>query len=335
MPPGSTGEGGRYRCSCPRPATRKSPAAENLRLLTKPTWRGQDKVRGSHSLLLPPREGDLHREIPHSPAPPSPTSPFIPTGCPRGAPASEIPHHTSRASRWRCRSLEQRRDCHAPRPEEGSRTLPDTHPQTPAPKQPPHTCSQEVTVAQGSHRRYPVWLLQALGVLHAVCLPGQHQWLLLRQSPQGYGPAREGRGEGAEGGTTCPPWALALPPAHPSSAPDTMCSSLMSWIQSMEPLQREQATTISYKRALGSYLGDKGSLRHQCPQSASRLLVMLGTLTALPQPDLPAHSPLSNPRPTGARKTRAVTPRGSSRAARCRPVPPPSHSTPGSGCPAP
>lgn len=57
VPPGGAGEGPQYRCSCPRLATRKSPAAEKLRLLTKPTWRGQGRVRGSCSLLLPPREG--------------------------------------------------------------------------------------------------------------------------------------------------------------------------------------------------------------------------------------------------------------------------------------
>lgn len=28
--------------------------------------------------------------------------------------------------------------------------------------------------------------------------------------------------------------------SYPSSAPDTMCSSLMSWMQSMEPLEEEQ-----------------------------------------------------------------------------------------------
>lgn len=62
-PPGSTREGEQYRCSCPVPATRKSPAAENLRLFTKPTWRGQGRmkgqgrVRGSHRLLLLPKKG--------------------------------------------------------------------------------------------------------------------------------------------------------------------------------------------------------------------------------------------------------------------------------------
>lgn len=55
--PGSTRERGQYRCSCPTPATKKSPAAENLRLLTKPTWRGQGRVRGSHRLLLLPKKG--------------------------------------------------------------------------------------------------------------------------------------------------------------------------------------------------------------------------------------------------------------------------------------
>lgn len=70
-------------------------------------------------------------------------------------------------------------------------TLP-LHPQTPAPKWLSHTCSQKVTVAQSGHRRDPVRLLQALGVLHAMRLPGQRQWLLLRQPPQGYRPAREG-----------------------------------------------------------------------------------------------------------------------------------------------
>lgn len=49
----------------------------------------------------------------------------------------------------------------------------------------PHTCGQEVTVAQGSHSRDPVWLLQALGILFTVRLPSQHQRLLLRQPPQG------------------------------------------------------------------------------------------------------------------------------------------------------
>lgn len=111
---------------------------------------------------------------------------------------------------------------------------PTLHCQTPAPNHQPLTCSHEVTVAQSGHCRDPVWLLQALGILHAMCLPGQRQWLLLRQPPQGYGAAREGRGEGAMWAVLAQP--RPQPSAHPSSAPDTMCSSLMSWIQSMEPL---------------------------------------------------------------------------------------------------
>lgn len=147
-PLGSTREGGQYRCSCPRPATRKSPAAENLRLLTKPTWRGQGRVRGPGSLLLPPREGSPCPEMPQAQLQ-SPTSPSIPTGCPRGAPASEIPRRTSRASRWRCGSLGQReKTAMHSHPGKGA-GRPPLH--TPTPKQLPHTCSQEVTVAQGGH----------------------------------------------------------------------------------------------------------------------------------------------------------------------------------------
>lgn len=33
------------------------------------------------------------------------------------------------------------------------------------------------------------------------------------------------------------PCTRSQPCIHPSSAPDTMCSSLMSWMQSIEPLQ--------------------------------------------------------------------------------------------------
>lgn len=147
---GSSREGGQYRCSCPMPATRKSPAAENLRLLTKPTWRGQGRkkgqgrVRGSPRLLVQPERGSLSHPLQNS----HPAHPSIPRGCPGGAPASEILHHTSRASHCHCGTLghgEGTVTCSSPGM--GAGHVSPTGWQ----KQLPLTCGQEVTAAQGSH----------------------------------------------------------------------------------------------------------------------------------------------------------------------------------------
>lgn len=50
--------GASYLCSCPTPATRKSPALENLRLLMKPTWEREgcqrDGAHPTHGLACTP-----------------------------------------------------------------------------------------------------------------------------------------------------------------------------------------------------------------------------------------------------------------------------------------
>lgn len=84
--------------------------------------------------------------------------------------------------------------------------------------------------------------------------------------------------------------------SYPSSAPDTMCSSLMSWMLSMEPLE-------------------KGTMR--------------GVAQPHPQPMRVAPSmPGAAGRLTGGRRRQAGTPRGSSTHARSRPGPRQSRSTP-------
>lgn len=78
------------------------------------------------------------------------------------------------------------------------------------------------------------------------------------------------------------PCTRSQPCIHPSSAPDTMCSSLMSWMQSIEPLQKKNnkknhKQTSDHDHTLWFYETDTCTHSPAMSPTTCRLPVMLST----------------------------------------------------------